>query len=165
MRTSRPWLRGGSDLILDRRFTWFGSIPGSRSRILTTTEVRLAMILLERPERARWVKADHRMSAPGLKSQTSRFMRAFAEMGVQKQRNQQPAAGSSRSLAGFPTLQWQGGIEGPRLFSDRDLIRSDPMGRRLGPLYEKKVYHSRSRRQPPHAIVGKPLATRQYLSF
>src|ERR1019366_9579394 len=40
MRTSRPWLRGGSDLILDRRFTWFGSIPGSRSRILATTEIR-----------------------------------------------------------------------------------------------------------------------------
>src|ERR1035441_2217591 len=78
MRTSRPWLRGGSDLILDRRFTWFGSIPGPRSRILTTTEVRLAMIPLEQPERARWGKADHRMSATGLKSQTSRFMRAFS---------------------------------------------------------------------------------------
>src|ERR1035438_9828398 len=40
MRTSRPWLRGGSDLILDRLLTWFGSIPGPRSRILTTAEVR-----------------------------------------------------------------------------------------------------------------------------
>jgi hypothetical protein len=36
------------------------------------------MILLERPERARWWKADHRIPAPGLKSQTSRFMRAFS---------------------------------------------------------------------------------------
>jgi hypothetical protein len=32
------------------------------------------MILLERPERARWVKADHRMPAPGLKSGPSRVM-------------------------------------------------------------------------------------------
>jgi hypothetical protein len=35
------------------------------------------MILLERPERARWVKADHRMSAPGLKSGLSRVMCAL----------------------------------------------------------------------------------------
>jgi hypothetical protein len=61
-------------------------------------------------------------------------------MGVEEQRNQETAAGSSRALAGFPTLQWQGGLEGPRLFSDRDLIRSDPMGRRLGPVYDKPVY-------------------------
>jgi hypothetical protein len=36
------------------------------------------MILLERSERARWLKADHRTSAPGPESQTSRFVRAFS---------------------------------------------------------------------------------------
>ena len=61
------------------------------------------MIPLEQPERARWGKADHRMSAPGLKSQTSRFMRAFAWMGAQEPGNQLSAESSSRSLAGFLT--------------------------------------------------------------
>ena len=69
------------------------------------------MILLEQPERARWLKADHRTSAPGLRSQTSRFMRVFAWMGVEEQRNQLPAGGSSRSLAGFLMPQRQGGVE------------------------------------------------------
>ena len=53
--------------------------------------------------RARWWKADHRTEAPSLRSQNSRFMRAFAWMGVQEPGNQLQAEGSSRSLAGFRT--------------------------------------------------------------
>src|ERR1019366_9526778 len=37
------------------------------------------MILLERPERARWVKAAHRTSAPGQRSQISRVTRALLD--------------------------------------------------------------------------------------
>ena len=35
-------------------------------------------------------------------------------MGVEEQRNQETGADSSRALAGFPTLQRQEGLEGPR---------------------------------------------------
>ena len=80
MRTSRPWLRGGSDLILDRRLTrtCMSSIVGHHPRALRPRRSGWVLIPLERPGAHAMVEADHRTSAPGLRSQNSRFMRAFS---------------------------------------------------------------------------------------
>jgi hypothetical protein len=103
MRTSRPWLRGGSDLILDRLLTWFGSIPGPRSRILTTVEVRACDDSIGATG-ARTM-GEGRSADTGTWSEIPDFQ-VYARlfwMGVEEQRNQLPAGGSSRSLAGSLT--------------------------------------------------------------
>ena len=72
------------------------------------------LIPLERP----WARAmvEDRSPDVGTRSGIPDFQiyaRLFW-MGVEEQRNQETGADSSRALAGFPTLQRQEGLEGPR---------------------------------------------------